>query len=86
VNSETLQKTLTRLHEELQGSPRVDDESRRLLQQIMQDVRHLPGPETASTDGQQHRLEALAVRFEVDHPTLAATLREFIDLLAQAGI
>ena len=32
------------------------------------------------------RLESLAVRFEADHPGLAATLRRLIDLLGKAGI
>jgi hypothetical protein len=34
----------------------------------------------------QSRLEALAVEFEADHPALAASLREFIELLAGAGL
>jgi hypothetical protein len=33
-----------------------------------------------------HRLEELAVEFEVEHPTLAASLRQLIDLLAKAGV
>jgi hypothetical protein len=34
----------------------------------------------------QPRLEALAVRFEAEHPSLARTLRQIGELLAQAGI
>ncbi len=33
-----------------------------------------------------HRLEALAVSFEADHPSLAASVRQFIDLLGRAGL
>jgi hypothetical protein len=33
-----------------------------------------------------HRLEALAVGFETDHPTLAASVRQFIALLGEAGL
>jgi hypothetical protein len=86
VDSVTLHKTLGKLHEQLQGAPQVDDESRRLLQQIMDDARRLGGTQPAAGGAQQHRLELLAVRFEGDHPTLAAALREFIELLGQAGL
>lgn len=82
----TLQKTLGKLHEQLQGAPQLDDESRRLLQQIMDDVKRLDRTQPAAGGTQQHRLELLAVRFEGDHPTLAGALREFIELLGQAGL
>jgi hypothetical protein len=32
------------------------------------------------------RLEALAVRFEAEHPSLAATLRRLVDVLSEVGI
>jgi hypothetical protein len=32
------------------------------------------------------RLEKIAVQFEVDHPTLAASSRRLIDLLGKAGL
>jgi ketosteroid isomerase-like protein len=41
-----------------------------------------PPPGTESRSG----LEALAVRFEVDHPDLADALRRFVDALGKAGI
>jgi uncharacterized protein DUF4404 len=34
----------------------------------------------------QPRLEALAVRFEAEHPSLAQSLRQLGELLSQAGI
>lgn len=33
-----------------------------------------------------HRLEALAVEFEAEHPGLAGSLRQFVDLLGRAGV
>jgi hypothetical protein len=33
-----------------------------------------------------HGLEALAVRFEADHPSIAAALRQVADQLGKAGI
>jgi hypothetical protein len=41
---------------------------------------------TGSTEANTSRLEALAVRFEADHPSLAATLRRLVDLLSEVGI
>lgn len=32
------------------------------------------------------RLEKMAVRFEIAHPTLAASLRRLVDLLGKAGL
>jgi len=42
--------------------------------------------ERAGHDGIVDRLEATAVRFEGDHPRLAATLRSVVDTLTAAGI
>jgi hypothetical protein len=39
-----------------------------------------------ATEANTSRLEALAVRFEADHPALAATLRRLVDLLSEVGI
>ncbi len=39
-----------------------------------------------ATEANTSRLEALAVRFEADHPALAATLRRLVDLLGEVGI
>jgi hypothetical protein len=36
--------------------------------------------------GAGSRLEALAVDFEAEHPSLAASLREFVALLGRAGL
>ena len=41
---------------------------------------------TGTTEANTSRLEALAVRFEADHPSLAATLRRLVDLLSEVGI
>ena len=41
---------------------------------------------TGVTEANTSRLEALAVRFEADHPSLAATLRRLVDLLSEVGI
>jgi hypothetical protein len=66
--------SLTRLHAELSTHPRLDDESRHMLAEVMEGKKPPSG------------IESLAVRFEAGHPTLAASLREFVELLGGAGI
>ena len=45
-----------------------------------------PGLEPKSVADPVPRLEALAVRFESDHPALAQVLRQLVDALGKAGI
>jgi hypothetical protein len=74
----------------LAGASRLDEGSRKLLHDVLHDIERLlreprqsrPAPALGAT----HRLETLAVDFEADHPSLAASLREFIDLLGRAGL
>lgn len=40
----------------------------------------------ASSSSLPDRLEKIAVQFEVDHPTLAASSRRLVDLLGKAGL
>jgi hypothetical protein len=87
VTQEPLQSLLRRLHEELGRAGPVDDETRRMLDLVAADIagKALAAPEAA---GSRHApgLEQLAVRFETDHPALAAAARQVIDALAKAGI
>jgi hypothetical protein len=87
MNPETLKKTLTALHQELSRAPALDEQSRQLLREIMRDVEGLgPSPPAAPAEVRRHRLEELAIGFEIEHPTLAAGLRQLTDLLAKAGL
>jgi hypothetical protein len=86
-----LQQSLSKLHQLLVGMPRVDDASKRLLRDVLGDIERLlnTAPATAMAAGAepaQSRLEALAVEFEAEHPSLSASLREFVDLLGRAGL
>jgi hypothetical protein len=84
---ESLQNLLGKVHERLSEAGSVDSGSREMLKQVMGDIEKALGsgageaPETNTS-----RLEALAVRFEADHPSLAASLRRLVDLLAEVGI
>jgi hypothetical protein len=82
MSSEQLNSLLARLHEELGRATTLDGESRRLLGVVLADMEKL-GFAAPTTPG---GLETLAVRFEADHPAVAAALRQVGDLLGKAGI
>ncbi len=80
--SDQLNSLLTDLHRELGCATTLDDESRRLLGLVLSDIEKLGIATTATPGG----LELLAVRFEADHPSVAAALRQVGDVLGKAGI
>ena len=82
MSSDELNALLKRLHDELARSASIDAESRRLLGVVVADIERL-GLAAPTTPG---GLESLAVRFEADHPAVAAALRQVGDLLGKAGI
>jgi hypothetical protein len=79
-----LHALLRQLHEELGRTAELDDESKRLLGVVLDDVGRIGGG--AAGAASPGSLEALAVRFEADHPAMAAALRQVADLLGKAGI
>jgi len=96
---ESLQALLARVHERLNEAGSVDGGSRELLSQVMGDIERAlqqngtspvsAGSGTAmaaAAEAHTPRLEALAVQFEADHPSLAALLNRLVDLLGKAGI
>ncbi|MCU0976514.1 MAG: DUF4404 family protein [Steroidobacteraceae bacterium] len=86
MTSESLQSLLRRLHEELGKAGPVDDETRRLLDVVAGDIAGKAAAEPAGESRHAPALEKLAVRFETDHPALAAATRQVLDALAKAGI
>ena len=85
---ESLQILLGKVHERLNEAGSVDAGSRDMLKQVMGDIEKALGSGAAAEAKETNtsRLEALAVRFEADHPSLAASLRRLVDLLAEVGI
>ncbi len=85
----TLRELVRRVHERLSGARTVDEESRQLLEDLTHDIeRKLQGdaPRAELRRDSLPRLEALAVRFETEHPALGQGLRQLIDYLAKGGI
>ena len=80
--SDQLNALLTALHGELARATALDAESRRLVGVVFTDIERRGVATTATPGG----LELLAVRFEADHPGVAAALRQVGDVLGKAGI
>ncbi|MEA3135044.1 MAG: hypothetical protein QOG17_2890 [Gammaproteobacteria bacterium] len=95
MDPNVLRDQLMKLHEELSLVKHVDPGSKQLLGEIREDIKRLleqsadasvasvpaAAPRTLSD-----RLEKVAVQFEADHPTLAASSRRLVDLLGKAGL
>jgi hypothetical protein len=80
-----LDDLLEQLHARLSAAPSVDDEDRRRLNTVLRDIEAVLGRrETPGSNATG--LEALAVKFEADHPSLADGLRRLADALGKAGI
>jgi hypothetical protein len=84
-----LKDQLAALHVELARTRSADDpELRRQLIVVLGDITRLLGkPATAGEHNSLiEQLDALAVRFEAEHPALGTALRQVVDALAKAGI
>jgi hypothetical protein len=87
VDSTRLQKLLGDLHRELSAANSLDPESRRMLDQVLRDIRELTGaPADEASDGATAQLREAALRLEAEHPRLAAALGQLGDTLAKLGI
>jgi hypothetical protein len=96
MDQNDLRDHLAKLRAQLTDAPQADPKSRQSLNDAMQDIHRLiekpadtaaasapaASPDTSLPD----RLELIAVQFEADHPTLAASARRLVDLLAEVGI
>ena len=83
---EILRDLLARVHERLSTTTSLDPESREMLATAMRDIDGALGKGAPASAPPAHRFEALAIRFESDHPAMAQLLRQIGALLGQAGI
>jgi hypothetical protein len=90
MDQNTLRERLAKLHAELADAHRENPATRQSLGEILPDVKRMvdgPGASDSSIDKTlPDRLERVAVQFEAEHPTLAASARRLIDLLSEVGI
>jgi hypothetical protein len=78
VSGNELPGLLRQLHAELARAETLDPESRELLGLVAQDL--------AKFEAHMSATRSAAVRFEADHPALAAALRQVADAFGKAGI
>jgi hypothetical protein len=100
MDTDALREQLMKLHEELGVARRIDPRSQQLLGEIMEDIKRLMDQDLMASDAVgapsavrstaapslPDRLEKIAVQFEADHPTLAASSRRLVDLLGKVGL
>ena len=90
MDKNSLHDLVAKLHAELSDALRADPKARESMSDMMQDINRLidrPAvPPVARHGSLSERLERIAVQFEADHPTLAASARRLVDLLGEVGI
>ena len=90
MDKNSLRDLVAKLHGELTEALREDPKSRESLSDMMKDINRLIDKPTVMPSSQHgslpDRLERVAVQFEADHPTLAASARRLVDLLGEVGI
>jgi len=90
MDKDSLRDLVAKLHAQLSDALRADPKSRESLSEMMQDINRLidkPAESPSAAHGSlPDRLERVAVQFEADHPTLAASVRRLVDLLGEVGI
>ena len=85
MTDQNLSALIAELHVRLQRARTLDPESRKQLTTISRDIENALANDDMSTVTAQP-VEALAVRFEAEHPSLAGVLRQIMDTLGKAGI
>jgi hypothetical protein len=85
MSDRDLEILVAELHQRLKQARSLDPEARKLLTTVATDIEEaLANDDTGSVAPEP--VEALAVRFEADHPSLAGVLRQIMDTLSKAGI
>ena len=86
-----LKAQLKALHRHLQETDNVDPELETLLRQLDGDIdralaRHAENELDENTYGLSSRTQELAARFDANHPTFSAGLRQLGNMLSNMGI
>lgn len=71
---------------EARADGHLDETEREELRVLLEQVRNDLGAGEADRDGLADQLEESAVRFESDHPTVAAVIRSAVQTLTGYGI
>lgn len=87
MDQSKLQRLLHELHTELGSAESLDPESRALVVKVLEDLGAVPeaAPAERHATAASGLREAM-LRFETEHPRLAATVGQVADALAKLGI
>jgi len=86
MSDQNLRDLLAQLHARLGTAKSLDSEERKSLTTVLHDIEKALGRKDKAVTERAPRLEALAVKFEADHPALADSVRQLADLLGKVGI
>jgi hypothetical protein len=85
-----LKEHLENLHAELKNTQNVDENTEKLLSEIVEDVQtllsHKGGARPVHHTTIKDRLDGSAREFDVSHPKLASTMRTVVSTLNNLGI
>lgn len=86
---EKLRRLIDSLHEELGSSKTLDEQSKVLLQQLIEDIDGIATGDASTSDAGEaaaSQVENAALKFETEHPKLSMILGEIMDTLGKLGI
>jgi septal ring factor EnvC (AmiA/AmiB activator) len=91
MDQKSLRERLAKLHAELSDAHQQSPATRQSLGEILPDVKRMVDQPAGAAEPSvekslPERLERVAVQFEAEHPTLAASARRLVELLNEAGI
>jgi len=93
MDQDQLRAQIAKLHAELDQAHQNDPAARESLADILPHIKRMADQPQTDTGlarpgdaSLPDRLEKVAVQFEADHPTLAASARRLVDLLGEVGI
>ena len=88
MTEKNLNELLSQLNEALENVDQIDAETRRLVEDLDEDINRLLSTDSPFDDveGVTDRARAIQSQFAVEHPVADRFLREIIDALAKVGI
>jgi hypothetical protein len=87
MNEKKLDSLLEKVHAELQRVERLDEEERKLLEDLERDIKNLlHKPGDAETGSIIERMHKVMEQFEVRYPALTKLISEASAILSNAGI
>lgn len=82
---EELKAKLGQLQQNLSEVDQLDDDSRKMLQQVDADIQRLLSG-ASGEEGLSERLEQQAVEFEERHPAVSGIMKDIMDVLGKMGV